>query len=271
MAKPQSKNVPAVSSGKHLPAEAALYASASGIGLENAGREDFAIPFLTILQKLSPQLDKKDPAYIKEAESGMILNTATGELFPADEGVLVIPCFYNSKFVAWVAREKGGGYKGEYNRDDPVVRTTRRDDRGREFLPNSDIHLVDTRIFGVLVFSDGVPSPAILTMSSTQLKKAKKWCTGMQAKQAEEKRQGLAPNGYPIFAHAYRLTTIGESNDKGNWDGWVIEHEGLLHEAIKGGLGTQAFEAAMSFHQSLQSGEAKLRSDNPNADGGDRF
>lgn len=258
-------SVPAVRNARAGAVMPVNYGIAAGAGLENAGRDDFAIPFLQILQKLSPQVEKRDPSYIKGAEHGMILNTATGELVPGDEGVLVIPCFYRRAFVAWVLREKGGGFKGEYQPEDPIVRTTRRDGRGREMLPQSDIHLVDTRIFGLLVVTGGAPSPAILTMASTQLKKAKKWCTQMSAQQQEEARSGV-PGGYPIFAHAYRLGTTGESNDKGDWDGWVIQHEGLLHEAIPGEMGQQAFDAAMGFYKSLSTGETKLRADAPQPD-----
>ena len=43
-----------------------LYASA-GEGLENVGAEDMQIPFLRILQPLSPQLNKQDSKYIKGA------------------------------------------------------------------------------------------------------------------------------------------------------------------------------------------------------------
>lgn len=256
-----TRNVPAVRRSTAVSTDVD-YGVAAGAGLENAGREDFAIPFLQILQKLSPQLDRKHQNYIKGAVEGMLYNTATGETVPGDEGVLVIPCFYRRAFVAWVLREKGGGFKGEYMADDPIVRTTRRDDRGREIIPGSDIQLVDTRIFGVLVVGEGgQPSPAIVTMSSTQLKKAKKWCTQMSQLQQEEGR--TTGTQYPTFAHAYRLTTTGESNDKGNWEGWVITHEGLLHEAIPGDAGKQAFDAALGFYNSLKTGAVKLRADAP--------
>lgn len=236
------------------------YGSVGGAGLENAGREDFAIPFLTILQKMSPQVERSDPNFIKGAAAGMILNTATGELFPGDEGVLVIPCFYRRTFVAWTIREKGGGFRGEYGVADPIVSSTTRDDKGRERLPDGNTQLVDTRLFGVLQIGEGgIPSPAIITMSSTQIKKAKRWCTQMQSLQTDEMRE--TGRQYPIFAHAYRLTTTGESNEKGSWDGWVIEHEGLLHEAIPGEAGQAAFADALKFYESLRTGAMKMRAD----------
>lgn len=260
---PASSNVPAVRKATAGAVGQALdYGQAAGAGMENARREDFAIPFFQILQKLSPQLDKKDGAYIEGAESGMILNTATGEVFDGQEGILVVPCFYKHVHVAWTAREKGGGFRGEYELDDPITRTLVKDDRGRLFIPQTDIHLMETFVYGALVVGDGgVPTAGTFTMASTQLKKAKKLNTTMREFQAQEEREHQMRGGYPIFAHAYRFTTTGESNDKGNWDGWVITHEGLLHEVIKGEQGATAFSDAMSFHRSIASGERTIRAD----------
>ena len=40
----------------------------AGAGLENFTTEDMQIPFIRILQALSPQLNKQDSMYIKGAE-----------------------------------------------------------------------------------------------------------------------------------------------------------------------------------------------------------
>jgi hypothetical protein len=53
----------------------------SGAGLENFTTEDMQIPFIRILQALSPQLNKQDPLYIKGAEQGDIFNTVSGEIY----------------------------------------------------------------------------------------------------------------------------------------------------------------------------------------------
>src|SRR6267142_1183048 len=45
-------------------------AGQSNVGMEDADRDSFAIPFLVILQKMSPQLDRNDPEYISEAREG---------------------------------------------------------------------------------------------------------------------------------------------------------------------------------------------------------
>ena len=55
-----------------------LYAGA-GQGMENITSEDMQIPFMRILQPLSPQLIKTDSKFIKGASAGDIFNTVTGQ------------------------------------------------------------------------------------------------------------------------------------------------------------------------------------------------
>ena len=52
---------------------------AAGQGMETIGADDMQIPFLRILQPLSPQLIKTDPKFIKGASAGDIFNTVTGD------------------------------------------------------------------------------------------------------------------------------------------------------------------------------------------------
>ena len=70
----------------------------SGAGLENFTTEDMQIPFIRIIQALSPQLNKQDPLYIKGAEQGDIFNTVSGEIYKADTGLTVVPCFLKRSF-----------------------------------------------------------------------------------------------------------------------------------------------------------------------------
>jgi len=72
---------------------------AAGQGMETIGADDMQIPFLRILQPLSPQLIKTDPKFIKGATAGNIFNTVTGDYWEADEGVDVLMCAYTTKFL----------------------------------------------------------------------------------------------------------------------------------------------------------------------------
>ena len=62
-----------------------------GNGFENVSAKDMLIPRLTILQKMSPQIDDSDPKYIKDAKYGDFCDTGTGEIF---KEMTVVPCFF---------------------------------------------------------------------------------------------------------------------------------------------------------------------------------
>ena len=55
-----------------------IFEENAGAGLQNIGADQMQIPFIRILQALSPQLNKDKPEYIKGASQGDIFNTVTG-------------------------------------------------------------------------------------------------------------------------------------------------------------------------------------------------
>ena len=205
-------------------AELALYnemAEDAGAGFEEAGLESYAIPFISILQSGSPQCKKSDGAYIPGAEEGMFINSVTNEVLSGEEGIHVIPFYFAQRFIAWGLREKGGGFKGEFMPNDAIVGQTERDDKGRDIIKNrSAEQLVDTRVHYVLLSTADGWTPAVLSVSSTQVKKSKQWMSRMKAMQIKN-AAGL-PVDAPMMSHIWHLTTVPESNDKGSWFGLKV-------------------------------------------------
>ena len=99
---------------------AEMFQTDAGTGFEEAGKESFAIPFLKLLQSLSPQCKKNEPEYIKGAEEGDFFNTVTEKVYPNDSpegvkgalGVMFIPCYYRPVFNLWQTKLDGGGFRG---------------------------------------------------------------------------------------------------------------------------------------------------------------
>lgn len=217
-----------------------------GTGLEDADRDSFAIPFIQVLQKMSPQLDRNNAAFIDGAAEGDFLNTASLEVYDGQEGILVAPVKFKRSFTAWIIREKGGGFKGEYAVDDPVVMTTQADAKNRNILPGTEIQLVDTRLHGCILLSGDVPTPALLSLTSTQIKKSKRWNSYQSERSQKDDK--------PIFAHVYRITTIPEHNDQGSWMGVQIDPvDDVQDQAV--------IDTAMGFYESLRTGAKKMQAD----------
>ena len=53
-----------------------MFEADAGVGLENVGQDDLALPFLKVLSRQDPILDE-----LENAKAGDIYNTVTGEVY----------------------------------------------------------------------------------------------------------------------------------------------------------------------------------------------
>lgn len=224
-----------------------MFAAEAGAGFEEASAAAFAIPFLYVLQSGSPQCKKSDGAYIKGAEEGMLFNSVTKELFSGEDGIVVVPAHFTHRFNEWKDRDAGGGFVHEYLPGEQPP--TQKDDKGRDKLDNGN-NLVDTRNHYVLIVKpDGSAEPALLTMSSTQLKKSRQWMSVMNG---IKMKRGESYVVAPMASRKYRITTVPESNDKGSWFGLKIELEGVVDDPA-------LFREAIAFRDAVKSGAAQAK------------
>lgn len=245
-----------------LAINAVLVDNASS-GFEEADQSSFALPFISILQALSPQCKKKDPAYIEGAEEGMFFNSVEGTITDGDIGVDFVPVYFAQRYIAWGLRDKGGGFKGEYPPSDPIVHNTTRDPEGRDILnSNLDVQLVDTRVhYGLLKVGDAY-QPAVFSMSSTQVKKSKQWMSRMQAIRITNANGGQVQA--PMFSRIWHLTTVSEGNDKGTWMGFKIGDSRQIEDQ-------ELLYQAMALKEAIQSGLAKASYQAPEAADEEKF
>lgn len=237
----------------------------AGLGLGNVGIDDQAIPFLSILQALSPQV-KKGPSKLEGAEEGMIFNTLTKELFPASDGaqgIFVVPVAYECSFLEWKPREQGGGFCGKHGvaQGEALLKTTVKDERGRDVLPNGN-HLIRTaQHFVLLLKPDGGYEQAVISMASTQFKASKQWNSLKTSIKLPSKKGGMYTP--PSFAFVYRLTTVLQQKDANSWFGWAIENAGQLVDPARPETAA-IYAAARDFAKAV--GEGKVKVAEPGAD-----
>ena len=247
-----TKDVAKVSETQNQIALATSFEDFQGVGFNETQTDDYSIPFFRILAQLSPQVNKRDGKYIEGAEEGMLYNTVLNKVYNGDKGVLCIPCHYNRRFVEWVTREKGGGYVASYEPTDPIVKTAIKNDRNQDILPNGNMLTNTAQFFSLILDPDEGWQKAILPMSSTQLKKARRWNTQMQALK-ERGKNGLFI--LPMMAHIWKLTTVPESNDKGSWFGWHQVVDRKLD--LSNGEDQALFEEGVAFSKSVLAGEVE--------------
>lgn len=235
--------------------------------VEDAGKglatrvEEYAIPFIGILQALSPQLDESKGEFIETARQGMIFNNVTSEVYEGKTGILVIPCAVQFKLIEWKPRETGGGFVKAYSPDDPIARTTRRDEKNRDVLPNGN-YLATTAHHYVLqlVNADRIEK-AVIAMTSTALKKSRRWNTliGSQKIRNPKTNALLTP---PAYANVWRLFTVKESNNQGSWYNWEMELHGQVPSR-------DIYSMAKEFEAAINAGEVEIKHSTSPVEGDD--
>ena len=213
--------------------------------------DEMQIPFVRLLQALSPQLNKKKAEYIDGASSGDAFNNVTGQYWDGEQGLTVIPCYQTTKYLEFTPREMGGGFRGEINPNNPVLQQTTRSG-SKEILPNGNELVKSDQHFCLIVDEDGGYQPAVIDMKSTQLKVSRRWKTqiAMQKVTLPDGRK-VTP---PVFATMWKLRSVEESNDQGSWSNWAVEKVGLVEDR-------SLYQEARTFRKSIEAGEVKAAPD----------
>jgi len=230
---------------------------------DNAGEgasydsSEMQIPFVRLLQALSPQLKKKDSQFIEGAASGDIFNNVTGQYWSGEEGITVVPCYQTTKYLEFTPREQGGGFRGEIAPNDPRLQSTTRNG-GKEILPDGNEVVKSDQHFCLIVEEGGMTQPVVIDMKSTQLKVSRRWKTQIAMKKIKHPKTGqmITP---PLYASMWKLRAVEESNDKGDFANWVVEGIGLVDD-------TNVFQEAKAFRESVLAGEVKAQAEGSSPD-----
>ena len=240
----------------------------SGAGTEGADKSSFAIPFISILQALSPQVAGETP--MEGAKAGKFFNNITNEIF---DHVEFIPCAFQRRFIRWAANR--GGFKGDHSPIDVETgRLVGMSEHGGRYLmdvpagqPVFDAsgrplydELSDTRNHFVLYKTvTGSWQPAIISLSSTQIKKSKRLMSLVTGVEVINKA-GKAYNP-PSFSHVYVAKPTFEKNAKGSWWGFEFSVVRPLQ-----GHEVDLYAKAKAFNKSVIDGVVKAE---PPLDGSD--
>jgi hypothetical protein len=222
-----------------------LFLADSGLGLEDVTASDMQIPFLRIIQALSPQLKKSDPAFIEGASQGDIFNTVTNKLWASDEGVQVLPVHFTQKMLEFVPRQAGGGFVAELSPNSiEVINAVRDKDSGMEVLPNGNELVRTAQHYIKILHDDGTLESAIVDMKKTQLKISRRWITLISM----QKHNGAL---LPSFANTYTLRSIEDGNDKGSWYSWSVSVQDPVPSI-------EAYNDCKELHSSIRKGELQV-------------
>ena len=224
-----------------------LFEADANKGAQNIQQDDLALPFLKVLGHLSPEINKQHAKYIEGAQTGMIINSVTKELFKGEEGIDVLPVFYKRQYIEWQDRGASmGAPVNIYEASDSLPKTQRSKDN-KDRMANGN-YLETTASHFVILLGD-TPTTALISMKATQLKVSRKWNSLMMGLKMQGKNGLFTP---PTYSHIYTLKAVQMSNDKGTWFGWDVSLKGpVQNKAI--------YEVAKTFSERVNKGEVETK------------
>ncbi len=220
----------------------------AGVGGGDAKASDMAIPFIAVLQKNSPQIDDTNGKFIAGSKQGMLFNTVTNVTYDArNEPIRFVEVATRKMFVEWVPRDSGGGFVGQHSPESEIVAKSFVDEKGKRFVSRGGNSLIETAYHFVLVLNaEGGYEPAVLGLSSTQLKFSRRLNYVIQTKTVKNGKGDVLPAAR--FAYIYAAKTKSEQNEKGSWFAWDLVGQG--EKVTDVGL----FQAAMALRKQIDSG-----------------
>lgn len=245
-----------------LPASVYDYGQDAGAGFEGTSGADLSIPFLSILQSNSPQVEEDNP---KGSKPGLLYNTVTRELTSGEDGIVFLPVHKELAYVEWVPRDQGGGFVGLHDPNSEEVRRAIAANGGQRIgkLSMDNGHeLIETHyVYGLILDADGKESSgfAVLSFTSTKIKPCRDWLTAMYTLKGRP----------PIFANRARIKTVKQKNEKGTFFNYQIEPlretwlKSLIHPVEEAALLTEARE----FRDMVISGMARAAFETQSATG----
>jgi hypothetical protein len=230
-----------------LPIPVADLEQFAGEGFEGADKDSYAVPFLRILQALSPQCVEGDPeSYVDGAKPGLFYNTITQTLY--EKELVLIPVHYGRSFIEW--KPGRGGFVKDHGNDpsirDRVVKTT---EKNVSILDNGN-ELSDTRNHFVLIEGHEAEGPIIFSLSASGIKHSKKWMTVMN----NLKLPGTMTTA-PMFASRWKVSTVINKNDDGTW--YQIGNNNGTKANFEGWVSKEQFEIAKQARELITSGNVE--------------
>jgi len=230
------------------------YGEYANSGFEGTSQDDFAIPFLDILQGQSPEVESLDAA-----KPGMFHNTVTDDLFDGKTGLSVVVCATAHEFVEWRPRNQGGGIVDRHAVDSELVQVAKQQSEKFNELTTPDGNdLVETFYAYLILNLPEGPVPAVLSCSSTRIKPYKAMMTKANMIMIPHP-SGQGKVKPPLFAHKFRLTTAKRKNNDGEWHTFEVAFDSEDKSAVGARLAPSddLFQAAVSFNEVIRSGAFK--------------
>jgi len=225
----------------------------AGAGAQNIGVKDLQTPIISVLQSNSPQVNKSHPKYIKGAEQGMFYNNVTGEVYSGEEGLVVVPCFFEKVYVEW--KPKRGGFVTSHSADTPLknkvklVASADNPDKLLPILPNGNVLIETNQHYILILNADNTFEPAVIACASSFLGASRKWNYLIKSVVVQGSHGPFNPASY--YTH-YLLRTVAKQKDENSWFSPLFESLGPVPNV-------DVYNAGKAFEQAVNSGSVAVK------------
>jgi len=196
-----------------------------GSGFEDMNQDTMAIPFIRVVQALSPQKKKSKAEYIPNCEDGDIINTITKRIY--EQPLRFIVGKFERYYIEW--KPNRGGFVQALSPEIVETNTDR-----YQMVPNnkggmkladvvSGNDVVETYVYYIVLPDYPEDSVCIMSLYSSQLKEAKKLNRIMNTTFIP----GTGDKAAPFFL-VFTLTTVEMSKDDHDWMGVRFDFESLV-------------------------------------------
>lgn len=171
--------------------------------INNVNLSDISIPFLRILQQLSPQCVKNTDEYIQGAEAGKFINSVTGRIY--GDSIKVVPLVYEKVWLEW--KPNRGGFVAKHL---PESIKVDKSDYSEWKTPDGNI-VQETMNYYCFLPDFPEDNIVILSITSSGLKYARSWNTQIVTTRLDNGAKA------PFFSSVWELSTKFNKNDQGSW------------------------------------------------------
>ena len=264
-----SGNLPVPQASAAPPADLMEFAAEQGGRGVSTAADDNLVPLIYVLHYSSPQVDRRDNAYIEGAEPGDIWLRGAPlgmEIIKPHDGLLVQPCYFYKDVGEWRPRQEGGGggqgficRHPEEAAKDVAGAVEDPDDKNHWTITrNGEVHdLVETRNHAVLVYHpSGRVMPYLIPLSSTGHGVSRAWMSQINGQIIQQGSKKGEP--WDSFARLYVLRTEPRANKLGKWFSFTTE-EGPWCDREKYLMGRK-------LHEQFARGEKRAEAPEASAD-----
>ena len=231
---------------------------------EHLSKDDITLPYLQLLQALSPQCTKGQAEWIKGAKPSDVCDVSGNRVFRTKDDddnevtdLTVMPIVFKSCYTEWIPRSQGGGFIHEWSVSDGESIIVARNEAGQDIIqqnsplgtPGNQLNRTHTHL--VYVVENDRFWPAVISMQATQLKPSRDWNRLVQEQTLPEGQKA------PRFFAFWNVTSALRTNDKGSWFLWKFVKAGDVLD-FNGKKRMEIFHAAKAFVEANQADEVQI-------------